>query len=126
MGLLNIILGSFLLKNSLHTCSVDNIPKIAIDLPSGIEDGDDLDYKSGYCEPIFENADENKEKLAEIGVYLHKKKVLNSLLNKKISVLDKIKLIERDTEILEDKFASNIMSGGLLNDWEFEFNLIKI
>lgn len=119
MGLLNIILGTFVLKNSLHVCSVDNIPKIARDLPTDIEESGDQDYKSGYCEPIFENAEENKEKLAEIGVYLHKKKVLNSLLNKKISILDKIKLIERDTEILDEKYASNIMSGGLLNDWEF-------
>lgn len=119
MGLLNIILGSFLLKSSLHSCSMNNISKIAKDLPFGIEKTDDLDYKNGYCEPIFENAHENKEKLAEIGIYLHKKKVLNSLLNKKFSILDKIKLIERDTEILEDKYASNIMSGGLLEDWEF-------
>ena len=126
MGLLNIILGTFLLKNTLHTCSIDNIPKISRDLPTDIEEADDLDYKSGYCEPVFENADENKEKLAEISAFLHKKKIFNSLLNKKISVLDKIKLIERDTEILDEKYGSNIMSGGLLDDWNFEFILIEI
>ena len=49
---------------------------------------------------------------------INKKKILNTLENKNISIYDKLSLIQ-DYSIIETSYSMNILSGGLMNDYNY-------
>lgn len=59
--------------------------------------------------------------LDKIKMYNHKFNVLQRLKDNKVSIFDKIHLIEK--EDINDFYmrASNITKGGLFDDWDFDF-----
>lgn len=58
--------------------------------------------------------------LDDIYFNLKKKEVLDKLIQKDISLNEKIKIWENyKKNYIEDNFFANIESGGLLDDWEF-------
>ena len=49
---------------------------------------------------------------------INKKKILNTLENKNISIYDKLSLIQ-EYYIIETPYSVNILSGGLMNDYNY-------
>lgn len=49
---------------------------------------------------------------------IKKKKILNTLENKNISIYDKLSLIQ-DNNIIETSYSVNILSGGLMDDYNY-------
>jgi hypothetical protein len=67
------------------------------------------------------NSDLDKEALKNISINIEKMRLLKYLENQNISLVDKMKIIERThTEIFEKKYTPNFLAGGLFNDWLFD------
>lgn len=63
---------------------------------------------------------DNNEELLNIYTNIHKKKILETLIDSDINILHKIELINK-FDILNHSIRVNISSGGLLDDFNFEF-----
>ncbi len=61
------------------------------------------------------------EMLDKIKMYNHKFRVLKRLEDDKVSIFDKIELIENEELINFFTRAPNITSGGLFDDWDWGF-----
>jgi hypothetical protein len=72
---------------------------------------------------LLENEEENIIMLNKIGVNLKKQKLLQQLESKSVSNLDKLKMIEENEELFSDKnkLTIDLSSGGLYNDFNFNF-----
>jgi hypothetical protein len=80
---------------------------------------DGYDGRFPLVEPI-RNVDE---------IYLNfkKKEVLDKLIQKDISLNEKIKIWENyKNNYIEDNFVPNIESEGLLDDWDFDLSLFNV
>ena len=66
--------------------------------------------------PLEENIDHIE--LLKIFDNIKKKKILNTLENKNISVYDKLSLIQ-DNNLIETSYSVNILSGGLMDDYNY-------
>ena len=76
------------------------------------------DFLSGFdlrhkLEPI------DNELLANLSIYKNKKELLDKLINKKVNIMEKCKLIEK-YDIIQETIGENICNGGLMEDWDFE------
>jgi len=72
-----------------------------------------------------ETSDLDLEMIDKIRMYNHKLKVLQRLEDNKVSIFDKIGLIEKEDV---DDFcmrSPNITRGGLFDDWDFDLNKIS-
>jgi len=120
MNIILVFLGSFILKKSLHYSSQRNMSNIHRELPNNIESiSVTQDYKDGYCDFTFNHPDDSEEMLRKIKLHFHRKKVLNAIDQNGLSTLQKINIIKRDTNFIDEKMGSNILAGGLLDDWEY-------
>jgi len=81
---------------------------------------DDLDYKGGYNEVEFNHPDDSVERLYKIKEIFNNKKLLLLLESNSVSQNDKLELIKRD--INPPSYVQSIMSGGLMDDWEFDLH----
>jgi len=72
-----------------------------------------------------ETSDLDIELLDKIKMYNHKFYILQRLKDDKVSIFDKIHLIEK--EDVDDFYtrAPNITRGGLFYDWDFDFNKLS-
>ena len=71
---------------------------------------------SGY-DKRFSDIDE-LENLADININIHRKRILDVLINPDLATLQKINIINK-YNILNDNLNINIYAGGLLNDFNF-------
>ena len=118
MNIIFLVLGTFIVKNSLHNSS-DNITN---NLPRELntnKDIENMNYKEGYCDFDFNHFDDSEIMLTKIKLNYHKKKVLDAISRNGLSTLQKINIIKRDTDILDEKMGTNILAGDLLDDWNF-------
>jgi hypothetical protein len=81
--------------------------------------------RAGKDERYNETSDLDLELLDKIKMYNHKLKVLQRLEDDKVSIFDKIELIEN--EDIDDFYmrSPNITSGGLFDDWDWDFNKLS-
>ena len=120
MNIILIFLRSFILKTSLYYFSEYSMSNIHRELSNNIETITIAQkYKNGYCDFAFTHPDDSEEMLEKIQLHFHRKKVLDALEKNGLSTLQKIKIIKRDTTIMDEKMGSNIFAGGLLDDWEW-------
>jgi len=80
----------------------------------------DKEYKKGFDMRynIFYKDCEND--LGRIKRNFRYKGILSYLQNKNNTIHNKIKLIQ-ENDLLEDTLETNILSGGLLDDWDYNF-----
>ena len=80
-----------------------------------------VDYSAGFDMRFKHGSQVSKierEELERISVNFKKQKLLFLLENDNVSTFEKVKLIE-NFNILNESYDVNILSGGLLDDWEF-------
>jgi hypothetical protein len=65
------------------------------------------------------------EMLNKIKMYNHKFKVLQQLEDERLSIFDKIGLIEKEDINNFPMRSTNITSGGLFDDWDFDLNKLS-
>jgi len=118
MNIIFLILGSFIINNSLHNSS-DNIKNNLSRELNNDTDFENMDYKRGYCDFDFNHFDDSEEMLTRIKLNYRKRRVLDAISKNDLSTLQKIDIIKRDTDILDEKMSTNILAGDLLDDWEF-------
>ena len=73
--------------------------------------GIDMRYKK--------NNIQNENELFNIKKFFYYKKILEQLNNTKISIYDKVTIIENEN-IIDQKMGINLFKGGLLDDFNFE------
>jgi hypothetical protein len=81
----------------------------------------------GYDERYINETDplnDNIDLLIKIRQNFYKLRLLKYLENEKISIIDKVKLVEDyEKNTSESKYKANLFSGGLLKDWDnFNFH----
>ena len=113
-----LFLGGFILNCSLHYPKYTKLLHLPSEIPNSVNITT-IDYKKGYCDIEFNHLDDSEKMLEKIQLHFHKKKVLDALEQNGLSTLQKIKIIRRDTTIMDEKMGSNIFAGGLLDDWEW-------
>jgi hypothetical protein len=117
MNTILLFLGSFILKKPLYY-SHHNMSNIHKELSNNIESIIIAQqYKDGYCDFTFNHPDDSSEMLRKIKLHFHRKKVLDAIDHNGLSILQKINIIKSDTSIMDEKMGSNILAGGLLDDW---------
>ncbi len=80
------------------------------------EDG--LDFQGiDMRNPVLSDLDKNL--LYEIGVNMKKLTLLKTLEDDKVGLPRKLKMLE-DNYLLNDTLGVNILTAGLLNDWDFD------
>lgn len=113
-----LFLGGFILNCSLHYPKYTKLLHLPSEIPNSVNITT-IDYKKGYCDIEFNHLDDSEKMLEKIQLHFHRKKVLDALEQNGLSTLQKIKIIKRDTTIMDEKMGSNIFAGGLLDDWEW-------
>ena len=122
MNTILLFLGGFILNCSLHYSKYTKLLHLPSEVPNNVNIANNirtLDYKNGYCDFAFNHPDDSEEMLTKIRLNFHKKKVFDALEQQGLSTLQKMDVIKRDTDIVDIKMGSNILAGGLLNDWEY-------
>ncbi len=76
-------------------------------------------YKTGYCEPYMNHTDDSDEKMQKIKLHFYKFSLLKQLQSN-ISIYDKLTIINDHELSQKYNLTPSIISGGLLDDWEFE------
>ena len=114
-----VYLGLYISKPSLHLCREKKAAKLYSDLIRPM-DKEDLKYRSGDNEAIFNDPDDSEEKLYRIKEIFNKKKLLLLLESNTISQNDKLDLINKDINPLS--YSPSIMAGGLMDDWDFDLH----
>jgi hypothetical protein len=117
----NSILTLLIFYSPLQLSSDKNPPKISEKNPKELTPVVDKywNYKKGYNEAIFNHHDDSPEKLQEIIMNYEKYKLLKKLESNSISLYEKIKFIE-ENYLFDEQVSSNLIAGGLLEDWNFE------
>ena len=77
------------------------------------------------CGMDMRYSEEQTINLEKININLQKKKILKKLEDGDISIYEKILLI-KDNHILEDSYSYNISAGGLMDDFNYNFNIKNI
>jgi len=80
---------------------------------------------AGHDMRYNETSDLDLEMLDKIKMYNRKFKVLQQLEDERISIFDKIGLIEKEDINNFPMRSTNITSGGLFDDWDFDLNKIS-
>ena len=83
---------------------------------------DNLYYKRGYNEAYFIDDCDSLEQLYKIYDIYEKEYMLKNLESSQLSVYDKIDIIKKYNiidNINENNIGINLISGGLMNDWNF-------
>ncbi len=77
-------------------------------------------YNTGidYRYPIHSDNDID-ELIEQININYHKKRVLDTLISPNIATLQKIDIIKK-YDIFDNKMGTNILAGGLMDDFNFE------
>ena len=76
----------------------------------------------GYDGRFNSSSDLDNELISKIKQNNYKMQILKYLENPANSILDKIKILETiSSEETQNKISPNIESGGLFNDWNFDF-----
>ena len=79
---------------------------------------DGLDFQGiDMRNPVLSDLDNNL--LYEIGVNMKKLSLLKTLEDDKVGLPRKLKMLE-DNYLLNDTLGVNILTAGLLNDWDFD------
>jgi hypothetical protein len=87
-----------------------------------IKMGLDKNVIGGYDGRHNSSTDYDHEVMQRIKKHNHRMSLLKYLENPDNSVSDKMKVLETSNiKEFQDKIAPDIKSGGLLNDWDFEF-----
>jgi hypothetical protein len=87
-----------------------------------IKMGLDKNVIGGYDGRHNSSSDYDHEVIQRIKKHNYRMSLLKYLENPQNSISDKMKVLETgDIEEFQDKIAPDIKSGGLLNDWDFEF-----
>ena len=77
-------------------------------------------YKSGFDMRYIENTTRLEMEEFLIKKHFYNKDLLNKLTSTLISQKEKLDIIKKE-DILSDQFTPNILSGGLLDDFNFDF-----
>ena len=83
-----------------------------------------LDPDAGYglggfdCRCLRNDIEKEEAELVRLKSYLEKKKILSYLMGDKMSLQDKLTLIN-ENEIIPDTYKYNLFAGGLLDDWNY-------
>jgi len=117
----NSILALLIFYSPLQLSSDNNHIKIDDSNPKELSPilNKDWNYKKGYNEAIFNHPDDSREKLEQIYYNHEKYKLLKSLESNEFSVYEKIQFIEQNY-LFDEQLSSNLLAGGLLEDWNFE------
>lgn len=97
---------------------VDNLPPIK--KINGLQVSE-LDNKSGY-DQRHPNVTDTEEELFRIYKYMEVKKLLNQLESENLSKISKMSILDKYSFLFEESMGTNITSGGLIDDFYFEFN----
>ena len=79
-------------------------------------DSEDISKGIDMRYPLEEKID--YEEMSKIFDNINKKKIVNILENKNISIYDKLSLIQ-EYYIIDTPYSINILSGGLMNDYNY-------
>jgi len=82
-------------------------------------------YNTGKDERYNATTDLDVDMLDKIKMYNHKLQVLNRLQDNKVSIFDKLDLIENEEIINFYTRAPNITRAGLFDEWDWDFNEIS-
>lgn len=117
----NSILALLIFYSPLQLSSDNNLQKIDDSNPKELSPilNKDWNYKKGYNEAIFNHPEDSPEKLQQIKINYEKFKLLKSLESNEFSVYDKIQLL-KNNYLFDEQVSSNLLAGGLLEDWNFE------
>tara|TARA_Y100000991_G_scaffold100267_1_gene75664 strand:- start:673 stop:1020 length:348 start_codon:yes stop_codon:yes gene_type:complete len=99
---------SYSFLNEYNKIKMNNNQKFLVS--DDISKGIDMRY------PLEEKID--SEKMRKIIDNINKKKIVNTLENKNISIYDKLSLIQQ-YHIIETPYSINILSGGLMDDYNY-------
>lgn len=118
---INSILTLLIFYSPLQLSSNKNYQKIDDSNPKELSpiENKDWNYKKGYNEAYFNHPDDSRENLEKIYINHEKYKLLKTLESNNLSVYDKIKLIKKNYLLPEERY-SNLLAGGLMNDWNFD------
>ena len=81
-----------------------------------------LDERVSKMSDIVDDGKINVELLANINENFYKQRVLKTLENDKISLIEKLEVLNRYLLYIHTDEHVNIFAGGLLDDWNFEIN----
>ena len=62
-----------------------------------------------------------KGSIENIRIYFYKKNILDKLNNNQTSINTKLNCVKEYNKIFNDNKCNNILSGGLMKDWDFNF-----
>jgi hypothetical protein len=112
-----IILFFSLLASSISPVIKYNFEKIGKDSYSGCD--------GRY--PLEENNIDDQSLITKIGEYIIYKELLKALENENIGILDKLRIIDENNIMMlskkDSKYTKNLYAGGLMDDFDFDFNL---
>lgn len=79
-----------------------------------------IDERVNKMTDIIDGGEINVELLANINENFYKKRVLETLQDDKISLIEKMNVLNRYLLYVHTDPPVNIFAGGLLDDWDFE------
>ena len=117
--MIGTFLSLFAIRNTLHQS--DDILHIELVQSTIFNTSNQTHYKSGIYEPNTINKDsyELRNKIYES---IQTKKILDLLESKHICVNEKIDIIKKYTDFLDQQLSTNILAGSLMDDWNFELS----
>jgi len=78
-------------------------------------------YKCGICEPNVINKD-SYDLRNKIHKNIQTKKILDLLESEHIGVNEKIDIIKKYTDFLDQQLSTNMLAGSLMDDWNFDLS----
>ena len=97
---------------------VDNLPPIK--KINGLQVSE-LENKSGY-DQRHPNVTDTEEELYKVFKHMEVKKIVNQLETGNLSLVSKMNILDKYSFLFEESLGTNITSGGLLDDFNFELN----
>ena len=99
---------NYILAKDTHLTDLDEIRNIG------------MDERVNKMTDIIDGGEINVELLANINENFYKKRVLETLQDDKISLIEKMNVLNRYLLYVHTDPAVNLFAGGLLDDWDFE------
>lgn len=99
---------NYILAKDTHISDIDEIRNTG------------MDERVNKMTDIIDGGEINVELLANINENFYKKRVLETLQDDKISLIEKMNVLNRYLLYVHTEPPVNLFAGGLLDDWEFE------
>lgn len=99
---------NYILAKDTHLTDLDEIRNIG------------MDERVNKMTDIIDGGEINVELLANINENFYKKRVLETLQDDKISLIEKMNVLNRYLLYVHTDPPVNLFAGGLLDDWDFE------